>query len=246
MGSSPLIRLTMEVLPPLGGLPRQGSPNQHRPPVGPEAGEATQGQPTLEVQPQEMYAVVVGAWKAAPSEPPRDAWMTTLAKLFAIIHDTIVIDAELVPPGKKRFPKLRSDEKVVLFQLFEEACVASDASYETWVDYARKAVHSLYNTSWSFKPVLQNMISKVKWAKLPPLNQWAKTSTLASDPGDRADSHHDNRDTNTPLMSNPADYNTKDMQTLRQICLQPAIARRGSRLRDGTHDEWRIIGGFAE
>ena len=132
-------------------------------------------QPAQVVRPQDMYSALVEARQAALTEPPRDAWTTTLAELFAIVHGTVKVDAELVPPGKKRFPKLRRDETVVLFQFFEEACVNSNAPYATWADYATKAIQTLYNTNWSFTPILHNTISKVKWARLKPLNQWAST-----------------------------------------------------------------------
>ena len=95
-----------------------GSSSQLQPQVRPGAKEATPIQPTSVVQPQEMYSAVVDARKAAPHEPPRDAWMTTVAELFAIAHDTVVVDAEIVPLGKKRFPKLHNEEKGVLFHFF--------------------------------------------------------------------------------------------------------------------------------
>ena len=73
---------------------------------------------------------MVDVQKAAPQEPPRDAWMTKIAKIFAIVHDIVVVDAKLVLPGMKRFRKLHNPEKVVLFQFFEESCVACGASFK--------------------------------------------------------------------------------------------------------------------
>ena len=58
------------------------------------------------VRPQDMYSALVEARQVALTEPSRDAWTTMLAELFAIVHGTVKVDAELVPPGKKRFPKL--------------------------------------------------------------------------------------------------------------------------------------------
>lgn len=223
-----------------------GSSSQLQPQVRPGAKEATPIQPTSVVQPQEMYSAVVDARKAAPHEPPRDAWMTTVAELFAIVHDTVVVDAELVPLGKKRFPKLHNEEKKVLFRFFEEACVACDASYEAWVAQAKKVTHSLYNTNWSFTPILQNMISKVKWAKLTPLNPWTTSTAPTSGSVEGANGNNGERETYKPFLFNPAVYNAKDIKILRAICLQPAVFNSRSRLREGTQDEWRIISGLAE
>ena len=73
--------------------------------------------------------------------------MTTSSVLFVMVHDTVVVDAELVPPGKKIIPKLYSDKMVYLFKFFEAACVACDASYEAWVAHSKKVTHSLYKTN---------------------------------------------------------------------------------------------------
>ena len=197
-----------------GKPPSVGSSSQRHLQVRPQAKAAAPIQPTSLVQPQKMYAAVVDARKAAPHEPPRDAWMTTVAELFAIVHDTVVVDAELVPLGKKRFPKLHNEEKKVLFRFFEEACVACDASYEAWVAQAKKVTHSLYNTNWSFTPILQNMISKVKWAKLTPLNPWTTSITPTSGSVKGADGNYMVRETYKIVMFNPAVYNAKDIKTL--------------------------------
>ncbi|KAE9357537.1 hypothetical protein PR003_g1723 [Phytophthora rubi] len=121
-----------------------------------------------------MYEAVVEAMKAAPNEPPREAWTSTIAELYAISHDKVNINEELVPEGKQRYPKLRADEKALLYKLFEEVSVGSNGSYDNWVNYASMATQDLYNTSWAFKHIMQSMISKVKWARMKPLNQWAQ------------------------------------------------------------------------
>ena len=68
-----------------------------------------------EVRPRKMFAALVAARKADPLGPPPDAWTTTLAELFARAHEAVSIDEELVPPEKRRFLKLWSEEKDLLF-----------------------------------------------------------------------------------------------------------------------------------
>ena len=58
-----------------------------------------------------MYTAVVAARRADPCKPPRDAWLTTVAEIFAIVHDTVEIDAELVQKGKKRYPNYAAMSK---------------------------------------------------------------------------------------------------------------------------------------
>ncbi|CAI5726723.1 unnamed protein product [Hyaloperonospora brassicae] len=224
---------------PLKDQPLPSQPAQATNPESPR-------QPVPVVRPQDMYSALVEARQAALTEPPRDAWTTSLAELFAIVHGNVKVDAELVPPEKKRFPKLRRDEKVVLFQFFEVACVNCNAPYATWADYATKAIQTLYNTNWTFTPILQNMISKVKWARLKPINQWASAPKRDSGINEGGDKAPDHENTYKTFMFNPAVYNLQDIATLRSICMQPATSNSGSRLRAGTLDEWRIITGLAE
>ncbi|CAI5721007.1 unnamed protein product [Peronospora destructor] len=82
-----------------------------------------------EVRPKEMFKAVVEAIKTSPLDPPHEAWIATVAELYATAHDTVTIAAELVPTGKQRFPSLRSDEKALLFKFFEEACIVSEGSF---------------------------------------------------------------------------------------------------------------------
>ncbi|KAE9069330.1 hypothetical protein PF010_g26701 [Phytophthora fragariae] len=56
--------------------------------------------------------------KASPTASPREEWLTTIAALYAISHRLVSIDKELVPTGKQRYPKLKGDEKALLYTLF--------------------------------------------------------------------------------------------------------------------------------
>uniref|UniRef100_A0AAV1TP20 Uncharacterized protein n=1 Tax=Peronospora matthiolae TaxID=2874970 RepID=A0AAV1TP20_9STRA len=67
------------------------------------------GSPSV-VRPQEMYVAFGEARRMAINDPECDKWLTTLAELFTIVHDSVKIDEKLVPPGKKRFPILRREE----------------------------------------------------------------------------------------------------------------------------------------
>ncbi|KAE9069897.1 hypothetical protein PF007_g27140 [Phytophthora fragariae] len=64
--------------------------------------------------------------KASPTASPREEWLTTIAALYAISHRLVSIDKELVPTGKQRYPKLKGDEKALLYTLFRERCVLSE------------------------------------------------------------------------------------------------------------------------
>ncbi|CAI5721864.1 unnamed protein product [Peronospora destructor] len=116
-----------------------------------------------------MFEAVMEAMKAAPQDPPHEAWIATIAELYTIAHDNVTIAAE----QKATLPRLHRDEKAALFELFETACIGSDGSFGKWEQYAKTATHDLYNTIWSFKNIMQSMISKVKWAQAKPLKQWA-------------------------------------------------------------------------
>ena len=98
----------------------------------------------MAVQPQEIYEAVVETREAASCEPSRDAWMTTLAELFFNVLDTVELMLSLCGRGGETISYIYSDEKVVLYQFFEEACAKNDASYEKWVDYAKKATQTLF------------------------------------------------------------------------------------------------------
>ena len=115
-----------------------------------------------EVRLREMFAALVAARKAGPLCPPPEAWTTTLAELFARAHEAVSINEELVPPGKRRFPKLRSEEKDLLFTFFDEACICGESSFVEWTRQLTAATRDLCNTSWSFTHIVQNMLSKLK------------------------------------------------------------------------------------
>ena len=110
-------------------------------------GEPTQEGDKQKVRPMDMFKAVMEAMKAAPDDPPHDAWIATVVELYSLAHATVKIAVDLVPPGKTRYPTLRSDEKSILFKFFEEACIVGDGSFEQWVKYAQTMTHDLYNTS---------------------------------------------------------------------------------------------------
>ena len=124
--------------------------------------------------------------------------------------------------------------------------MACDDFYAAWVAQAKNVTHSLYNTNWSFTPILQNMISKVKWANLTPLNPWTTSTTPISGSVEGADGNHGVRPTYKPFILNPDVYNAMDINTLRALCLQPAVFNSRSCLREGTQEEWRTISCRAE
>ncbi|KAI9991045.1 hypothetical protein PInf_018663 [Phytophthora infestans] len=202
--------------------------------------------PTPAVQPFEMFEAVVVEMQCFPQEQPRNSWRAAIGELFSIAHAKVTVDADLIPSGKQRYPKLKDDEKVLLCQLFKEQCVFGNGTFEEWERYAQAATQDVYNTSWSFKTIMHRMISKVKWAKTKPLNQWAakvkagRRSTRAEEgPTEEVAYYQD-------FISNPSVYSKADIAALRRICEQPAAATAGSLLRPATKDEWKIIGGLAE
>eukprot|EP00644_Phytophthora_capsici_P009459 jgi/Phyca11/15428/fgenesh1_pg.PHYCAscaffold_13_\ len=202
--------------------------------------------PTPAVQPFEMFEAVVVEMQCFPQEQTRNSWTTTIGELFSIAHAKVSVDTDLIPSGKQRYPKLKGDEKVLLCKLFKELCVFGNGTFEEWERYAQAATQDLYNTSWSFKTIMHRMISKVKWAKTKPLNQWAakvkagSRSTRAEEgPTEEVTYYQD-------FMFNPSVYSKADIAALRRICEQPAAATAGSLLRPATKDEWKIIGGLVE
>ena len=77
-----------------------------------------------------MFDAVVAAWKAALHEAPWDvAWTTTVSTLYATAQISLTIDAESVPSGKQRYPKLRGDEKDLMFKFYDEACIVGEGSF---------------------------------------------------------------------------------------------------------------------
>ncbi|KAE9275397.1 hypothetical protein PF001_g26605 [Phytophthora fragariae] len=171
--------------------------------------------------------------KASPTASPREEWLTTIAALYAISHRLVSIDKELVPTGKQRYPKLKGDEKALLYTLFRERCVLSEEKYVEWDRCMTTATQDLYNSRVSFKHLMQSLISKAKWARLPPLNQWAAkvgtgTSAAASTRASAATG-----DRYMTYMFNPALYSRDEITTLRAICAKPQAASQGCRLREG-------------
>jgi hypothetical protein len=120
-----------------------------------------------------MFGAVVAAMRDAPREVPRDEWLTTIAELFAIVHRGIAMDEERMQPGKKRYPKLKGDEKALLYNLFREVCVINPGTYAQWEQKMEVVIRDLHNTRGTFKYIIQRDIGKQKWATVKPLNQWA-------------------------------------------------------------------------
>ncbi|ETN10696.1 hypothetical protein PPTG_09789 [Phytophthora nicotianae INRA-310] len=91
---------------------------------------------------------------------------------------------------------------------------------------------------------MYRMISKVKWAKTKPLNQWAakvKTGSRSTSTGERpAEEVAYYQD----FMFNPSVYPKADIVALRGICEQRAAAPAGSLLRPATKDEWKSSVGW--
>ncbi|CAI5729094.1 unnamed protein product [Peronospora effusa] len=161
-----------------------------------------------------MFVAVEEAMKAAPQDPPHDAWIATVAELYIIAHDTVTIAVALVPTEKQRFPRLRSEEKAIIFRFFEKACIVSDGSFVKWEQYAQTVTHDLYNTSWSFKEFIQSIISKVKLARAKALNQC--TAKVTSGTGSKGIRHSitATHGTYQDLMFNPAVFSKTDIETL--------------------------------
>ena len=93
---------------------------------------------------------------------------------------------------------------------------------------------------------MQNMLSKFKWSRLKPLNQWPDTSTTSGDASGGASSTQVSRGQYPDFMFNPAIYSREDISTLREQCLKLDAAPSERRLRAGTQKEWKIISGLAE
>ncbi|KAE8993445.1 hypothetical protein PR001_g20673 [Phytophthora rubi] len=151
------------------------------PPETQEGSETHECDAATEILPQEMFSAVVAEMKASMQVAPKVAWTTTIAELYARVHDTVRVEEALIPGGKQRYPKLKGEEKAELYKLFRELCVVTEGTYKEWEEYAVAITQKLYNTSWSFKNIVLRMVSKVKWVKTQPLNQWAtkiKSGTL--------------------------------------------------------------------
>ncbi|KAE9046719.1 hypothetical protein PR003_g1619 [Phytophthora rubi] len=198
------------------------------------------------VEPFEMFEAVVVEMKCAPQDQPREAWTTTIGELYSIVHAKVKVDEDLISNSKRRYPKLKGEEKILLFKLFREIYVIADGSFEEWERYAQAATQDLYNTSWYFKTIMNSMISKVKWAKTKPLNQWAAKVKAGTRSGNGENEQAEEIRGYQDFMFNPAIFTKKDITELRAICELPAVATAGRQLRQGTTEEWRIIGGIAE
>ena len=129
--------------------------------------------------------------------------------------------------GKQHFPTQRNKEKAILFKFFKEACIASNSSFKQWTQYAQSATKDLYSINWSLKNIMQIMISKVKWAREPPINQWAvkvksgtgSTRNMVNSPAVRVQYEY--------FMFNPTIFSKLDIEKLRKLSQQLGVARSG-------------------
>ena len=93
---------------------------------------------------------------------------------------------------------------------------------------------------------MQNIISKVKWSTLKPLNQWPDTSTTSGDASGGASSAQVSRGHYLYFLFNPAVYSKADIAKLWEQCLKPEVEPSERRLRAGTQEECKIISSLAE
>lgn len=200
-------------------------------------------QEPLPVKPQEMYEAVVHEMKSAPDEPPRAAWKLTIEELYTVVHDSVKIRAELVPANKKRYPKLNSNERAVLFQLFEEVSIAGGRSYDEWFRIATLVTQKLYNTKWSFINLVHEKISTLKWERLPQVNPWEEQAGDAVASGSSEDSMQQQYQR---FLFQPGYFSKQEVESLTALCEKPALLSTTRRLRKGSKDEWKIITGIAE
>lgn len=204
----------------------------------------------ITVEPEEMFIAVVTIIKRSSGEQPRDEWVTTIAELYAIIHRSVSIEEDIVPPNKQRYPKLRGDEKALLYNLFREMNVIGNGTYAAWKQCITSVTQDLLNTRWTFKNIMYSRISKARWARTPPLNQWAEKvkSGMTADASNRASGseagassgHYDT------FMFNPACFSKPDIVKFRAICEQVHATQGDKHLREATADEWTVIVGIAE
>uniref|UniRef100_A0AAV1VDY2 Uncharacterized protein n=1 Tax=Peronospora matthiolae TaxID=2874970 RepID=A0AAV1VDY2_9STRA len=89
------------------------------------------------------------------------------------------------------------------------------------------------------------MTSKVKWARKPVMNQWAATVAGRAAPA-RSDETLPARENYQQYMFNPEKYAAATVARLRSLCEAQDTRSTGTRLRDGTHEEWKIIQGLAK
>ncbi|KAE8876738.1 hypothetical protein PF005_g3114 [Phytophthora fragariae] len=187
-----------------------------------------------EVQPEEMFAAVVAAMKAGKRERPRDNWITTIVELYAIAHAKVSIDEDRVPGRKKKYPKLRGDEKAEHTTFFKKAFIESSGTFEDSERYVVAATQDLYNTSWPFKTVMQRLTSKIKWARDQPMNLWAakvKAGTFQEETRDGTVMKYQT------FIFNPAKVSKVEIVELMNLCEHPLAARHGRALREGTKAE---------
>ncbi|KAE8978962.1 hypothetical protein PR001_g24201 [Phytophthora rubi] len=164
-----------------------------------------------DVEPFEMFEAVVAEMQSAPMEQPRAAWIATIGELYSTVHAKVKVDEDLIPGSKRRYPKLKSEEKILLFKLFKAIYVEANGTFEEWERYAQAATQDLYNTNWSFKNIMHSMISKVEWATTQPLNQWAEKVTGGAQTQSARANRTEATSSYQDFMFNPSKFSKEDI-----------------------------------
>ncbi|OWZ08621.1 hypothetical protein PHMEG_00018800 [Phytophthora megakarya] len=196
------------------------------------------------LKPEEIFAAVLCDVKETPRGPPREVWKKTVAELFTSAHATVEIKTDLVPANKQRYPLLKEPEAAVLYQLFEEVCIAGQGSYDDWISAELSVIHELYNTNWSFLNIVRSAVSKRKWARLPATNQWSPKQRKCPD-GETNTKEDSGVEGYERIMFKPGKYTADEIERFKSICEQPPVPFTGRRLRRATEDEWKIMGGIS-
>ncbi|KAE9010242.1 hypothetical protein PF011_g9908 [Phytophthora fragariae] len=202
--------------------------------------------PQQPVTPEEMFNALVEDMRASPAIGQVEAWRATMRELFAKVYLAAVpVQRAVVPAERQRFPKLTGAEVSALLTLFEQTYVADAGTYADWNKLATAISHELLSTKWAFNEIVRKLSSRLKWAKAPVLNQWVQTVTQEAQP------RREQGPTPPPpvfeaFMFDPDTYSAAEAKKLRTICVKPKDRTRGTRLREGTDAEWKIIGGMTD
>jgi hypothetical protein len=198
-----------------------------------------------EVHPSEMFEAVVQAIKADPGSTAREEWVTTVAELFTVAHREVSIKEDKIPAAKRKYPKLRGDEKTLLFRLFTEACVTDLEKYNLWSQRMEKITQELYNSTWSFCHILENHIGKIQWNRQHPLNQWSAKVKAGTQQDEARQTTQAAASGYQSFMFNPAVFKQPEQIRLREECEKADGDLTGKGLREASSVEWEIIEGIA-
>ncbi|KAE9211855.1 hypothetical protein PF005_g10841 [Phytophthora fragariae] len=201
--------------------------------------------PQQPVTPEEMFNALVEDMRASPAIGQVEAWRATMRELFAKVYLAVPVQRAVVPAERQRFPKLTGAEVSALLTLFEQTYVADAGTYADWNKLATAISHELLSTKWAFNEIVRKLSSRLKWTKAPVLNQWVQTVTQEAQP------RREQGPTPPPpvfeaFMFDPDTYSAAEAKKLRTICVKPKDRTRGTRLREGTDAEWKIIGGMTD